>query len=456
MKKKLFTLAAGLVLTAALAVPAMAQTTGIALKDKTLLIHDGQITIQEPGKPDRVIPLEDAADEGLSIEQAADGSFSVRYVEVADDGSVTYSPASFEVEVDVERDVLDGDGPICIDYAGGADDDGVAYSPIAVEAEEAAERDGSDDDSFYIDYTDGADAGDVAYLPVDPDTEGAAERDVLDEQADDGSLFVHYVESANALSDDAQVVQIERLGASSIAVSYDEDGSIRYSSDPISAVEEGTIVSFSDEEKISELDYSAYARFGLSYDAEADALYYQGQRVRVFEDAYPMGDGIASTLLYVDDEGIIDVQAQRDMTKPVYNADGSMAESGELVGLRALTDAEFAARDVDALTAPSVEATDCFAGEPMSLEEAAAFYAPYAVYGLQYDADTGLLTYQGQRVRTFLDIRQSNGEGLTSGRFEGTMTRIHDDEGEVDVETVRDYDHLDENGDGTLIGLKIQ
>lgn len=45
---------------------------------------------------------------------------------------------------------------------------------------------------------------------------------------------------------------------------------------------------------------------------------------------------------------------------------------------------------------------------------------------------------------------------MTSGRFEGTMTRIHDDEGEVDVETVRDYDHLDENGDGTLIGLKIQ
>ena len=87
------------------------------------------------------------------------------------------------------------------------------------------------------------------------------------------------------------------------------------------------------------------------------------------------------------------------------------------------------------------------------------FFAPYAAFGLRYDAASDEMAFQGQRVRRFLDIRQSNGEPLDSGRFHGSMTSIvccDDDQGEVDVEVIRDYTKPDANGDGALIGMMAE
>lgn len=83
-------------------------------------------------------------------------------------------------------------------------------------------------------------------------------------------------------------------------------------------------------------------------------------------------------------------------------------------------------------------------------------FEPYAKYGLSYNPETGILIYQGQRVRRFLDIRQSNGEALNNSRFHGCITSIDcsdNDPGEVDIEVIRDYTQPDANGDGALIGV---
>lgn len=201
--------------------------------------------------------------------------------------------------------------------------------------------------------------------------------------------------------------------------------------------------------------FAPYAQYGLRYDAENNALYYQGQRVRIFEDSYPLQDQALASLEHVDGQGVIDVKAQRDLSRFVYNADGSYDPSGTLTGLYVLSDAEFAARDLRDWTEPKQQATAVEGGE-MTAAEKEALYAPYAAFGLAYNGQTDALTYQGKRVRQFMDIKQTNGEALNSGRFQGVMTCIGGEDGEVDVETIRDFTKLDADGNGTLIGISVE
>ncbi|MCI5957756.1 MAG: hypothetical protein MRZ54_12320 [Clostridiales bacterium] len=196
-----------------------------------------------------------------------------------------------------------------------------------------------------------------------------------------------------------------------------------------------------------------YAEFGLRYDAANDALYYQGQRVRIFEDSYPLDGQVCAGIEHVDPLGTVDVKAQRDLSAKAYNADGSFDPSGKLVGLYALTDEEFEARLLGWVKPAQEAATE---GYGMTGEEKQQFFAPYAAFGLSYDAEADALSYQGKRVRRFTDIRQSNGEPLEGGSFQGVMTHIAQEDGEIDVETTRDFTRLDAAGEGTLIGMTVK
>lgn len=202
--------------------------------------------------------------------------------------------------------------------------------------------------------------------------------------------------------------------------------------------------------------FAPYAAFGLGYDAASDALTYQGQRVRIFEDAYPVEAQAYAVFEHVDAKGTIDVKAVRDLSERVYNADGSYDPSGALTGLYVLSSEEFAARDLRNWIAPSPVQSTAVEGVEITPAEKQALYAPYAAFGLSYDMSSDTLAYQGRRVRWFTDIRQSNGEPLDSGRFQGVMTCIGDDVGEVDVETIRDFTKPGADGDGALIGLKVK
>lgn len=202
--------------------------------------------------------------------------------------------------------------------------------------------------------------------------------------------------------------------------------------------------------------FDEYARFGLSYDATADALYYQGKRVRIFEDSYPLENQSSAAIEHVDEQGTIDVKAVRDLSQRVYNQDRSYAPGGVLTGLAVLGDAEFAARDITQWTQPRDarnEKKTAIEGEELPPQERAAFFAPYAAMGVYYNAETDALYYQGKRVRRFLDVRRSNGEPRSSGNFQGEMSSIWDDDGVVDVEIIRDYTRPDENGNGTAVGV---
>lgn len=201
--------------------------------------------------------------------------------------------------------------------------------------------------------------------------------------------------------------------------------------------------------------FEAYEKFGLSYDQATNALYVQGQRVRIFEDSYPLDDQVCVALEHVDDQGTVDVRTTRDLSVKVYNPDGSCDPSGTLTGLYVLSDAEFAVRDLRDWTAPEQQST-ASEGVEMAPAEREALYAPYAAFGLDYNAKADTLTYQGKQVRNFMDIKQSNGEALNSGHFQGVMTCIGGEYGEIDVETIRDFTKPDADGNGTLIGISME
>ena len=200
------------------------------------------------------------------------------------------------------------------------------------------------------------------------------------------------------------------------------------------------------EKRGAAVEYSAYAKYGLSYDATHDLLYYNGTLVRIMEDDLWLDGNSAAALAFYNSEGEVDVRALRDA-------------AGELIGLEALSEEEFAARDQsvwlesESVTYMEMTATD---GEELPREEREAFFAPYADFGLRYDAENDLLFYQDKQVRRFVDIRVSNGEALEGGRFSGEMTQLVYAGGEVDVTTVRDYEQPDAEGEGKLIGLTVE
>ena len=82
------------------------------------------------------------------------------------------------------------------------------------------------------------------------------------------------------------------------------------------------------------------------------------------------------------------------------------------------------------------------------LEAIAAEYAPYGI-----TCEDGRWYYEGQPIRVFTDVLTSNGESLTGGHFQGTI-RNFAGEGDVDVRTVRDYDHCDRDGSGQLLYIE--
>lgn len=227
------------------------------------------------------------------------------------------------------------------------------------------------------------------------------------------------------------------------------------------------------EDEFSPEAFSVYAPFGLSCDSVGEALYYRGRRVRIFEDVV-QGDalqeeaGLCYALEHVDSEGAVDVRTVRD-------------EAGTLLRLEQLSEAEFQSRNLKDWTEPEIGVTaaegnvwtayaaveadeDAVAAKGMTAETSCAewtqadkqvFFAEYAPFGLTYDPQTDALTYMGRAVRNFLDVRSSNGAALSGGSFRGSITQISKADGEVDVETIRDYTRLNASGEGTLTGIVV-
>ena len=207
--------------------------------------------------------------------------------------------------------------------------------------------------------------------------------------------------------------------------------------------------------EVGEILYAPYQKFGLIYDKSHNMLTYHGEPVRWFEDYYPIGDGIYAGADFFDKTGTVDVYAERDFSKLSISSDGSYDPSGELTGLKKFTQKEFDERDIGPLLYPKPnEAT----AEEASFESGAnakiaAEYAPFGV--TWYDTPNGGWYYKGQKIRTLKDVLTSNGESMSSGKFEGILRCFGDPNGTVSLTVVRDYDRPNAEGYGTLTSIEL-
>jgi hypothetical protein len=223
--------------------------------------------------------------------------------------------------------------------------------------------------------------------------------------------------------------------------------------------------------------FAVYAEYGLDYDNTTDRLFYKGELVRYFEDWFPVDDNSYAGQDYFNENGTVDIHGVRDMSQVIYYADGGYDPSGKLIGVELYSQAEFDARDVDKLISPvqnsaqSENMSDSGAqpngatgqtigqasesGPQLTPDEYVKMYSVYEPFGVTYDKVKDRFYYNGKLVRSFQDIQMSNGESLSGGRFQGSMMSRNEEDGEIDIETVRDFTVLDENGYGKLTGIKV-
>ena len=120
--------------------------------------------------------------------------------------------------------------------------------------------------------------------------------------------------------------------------------------------------------------------------------------------------------------------------------------------MKEFSDAEFAARDIEAIKNPPSNVA--LTGYPPSEKELEERAKEYEAFGVTYDIKNDQWYFNGEKVRFFRDVLTSNGEGLTSGKFKGSMRVLGSADGTVDIYTVRDFAHPDTSGNGTLTGIE--
>ena len=198
--------------------------------------------------------------------------------------------------------------------------------------------------------------------------------------------------------------------------------------------------------------FKPYAQFGLTYDASKNELTYNGKAVRWFEDYYTTADGSQAGRDFFNENGVVDVYAVRDFSSIIRADDGSFDPSGKLTGVKEFSTAEFAARDVEAIKNPGP--ITAISGDPLSAKELEDMAKEYQAFGVTYNVKENQWYFNGEKVRFFRDVLTSNGEGLTSGKFKGSMRVLGSADGTVDIYTVRDFAHPDTSGNGTLTGIE--
>ena len=155
-------------------------------------------------------------------------------------------------------------------------------------------------------------------------------------------------------------------------------------------------------------DFSEYAQYGLTWDEDKQALFFNGQRVRYFCDGAEIDSGMAIRLEYFDVElkGDIDVHTVRE---PVENADGSFDPMGRLTGLEKYSQEEFDARTFNDLTGEFTCVVQSDALETVMIMEKNAteeLLKDYAPFGLSWEIDPNgelSMSWQGKPVHSVYD-----------------------------------------------------
>ena len=84
-----------------------------------------------------------------------------------------------------------------------------------------------------------------------------------------------------------------------------------------------------------------YKTYGLTYDKEKEAFFFNGKLVRWFWDGYDMENGSATIYDYLNEDGVVDIHTVRQATQ---NADGSIDPGGKLADIEEYNPKEFDSR----------------------------------------------------------------------------------------------------------------
>ena len=158
------------------------------------------------------------------------------------------------------------------------------------------------------------------------------------------------------------------------------------------------------------IDFSPYAPYGLVWDEDKKALFWNGQRVRYFLDGADIDGmgGMAIRLEYTDAElkGDIDVHTVRER---VQNSDGSVDFMGPLTGLKKYSQAEF---EVRTFRTPSLaDETYTFSELAQTATETETLLKAYVPFGLSYEIDPTTcqlsMSWQGKPVHSVFDAKKA-------------------------------------------------
>lgn len=201
-----------------------------------------------------------------------------------------------------------------------------------------------------------------------------------------------------------------------------------------------------------EEQFKPYEQFGLTYDASKNELQYNGKVVRWFEDYYIIEEGSQAGQDFFNKNGVVDVYAVRDFSSPIRADDGSFDPSGKLIGIKEFSAEEFAARDIEVIKNPPSPVA--IAGDPTSVKELEDRAKEYEAFGITYDVKNDQWYFNGEKVRCFQDVLTSNGKSLTEGKFNGAIRNSWNENGIIDIYTVRDFTIPNADGYGMLTGVE--
>lgn len=248
------------------------------------------------------------------------------------------------------------------------------------------------------------------------------------------------------------------VGCSTAAASQGGNTSLTSTTSPQISNTSSPVLSATAEDGVADTDvpyeeqFKSYEQFGLTYDASKNELQYNGKVVRWFEDYYTIADGTQAGRDFFNENGVVDVYAVRDLSSFVRSDDGSFDPSGTLIGVKEFSEEEFATRNIEAIKNPPPMVA--IAGDPPSTKELEDMAKEYETFGITYDVENDQWYFNGEKVRYFQDVLTTNGEGLTSGKFNGAIRNSWNANGTIDIYTVRDFENTDVNAYGTLTGIE--
>ncbi len=168
---------------------------------------------------------------------------------------------------------------------------------------------------------------------------------------------------------------------------------------------------------------AAYAAYGLTYDEEKEALFFNGKLVRGFWDGYDMENGIATIYEYLNEDGVVDIHTVRQATQ---NADGSIDPGGKLAGIEEYSQAEFDSRLMMAPRRTQEAVAVGSAGETggTTFEERFSKYKDFGITYAEADGASGRgnVYLNGALVSRFTDVAPDGSAfSFTSAEKDGVV-----------------------------------